>query len=300
MDINRHQVQAFLKGQFKQGDLITKLILINIAVYLVFKIIDLVEWVFRIPNDAISTFISNWFYLPNQIKPFLLKFYTLLTYQFIHDQFWHILVNVLMLFFFGKLLLAKLGFKKFLPLYLLGGFFGGLLFVLISSSGLLPMLDQPMIGASASIMALMGAAAFMMPDYTLKFFLMFDVKLKWLVAGFAFLNLLSVFSPEGAGSGIIHLGGLAFGVSFMYLLDKGLDITKPFNRMVDRLLAFFNPKPKPRVTFVNNNPPKSKSKPKDFSQEDLDAILDKISLNGYDSLSKAEKEYLFNYSKPKS
>lgn len=298
MQITRHQVQAFLKSQFKQGDIVVKLVLINLGVYLFLTTISFIEWVFRVPNDVISVFISKLFFLPNQAEAFLYKFYTLFTYQFIHNSFLHVFVNLLMLFFFGKLLLKHIGFKKLFPLYLFGGFFGGLLYVALSSSKLIPMLDTPMIGASASIMALMGATAFIMPDYILKFFFVFDVKLKWLVLVFGLLNVLSIFSLEGAGSGIIHLGGLVFGLLFMYLLQQGIDLAKPFNKALDYILALFNKRPKPRVTFVNDNVQKVKKKAsKEVNQEKLDAILDKISVNGYESLSKEEKDYLFKASR---
>ena len=160
------------------------------------------------------------------------------------------------------------------------------------------MLDQPMIGASASIMALMGATAFLMPNYILKFFLIFDLKLKWLVLGFAALNTLSAFSPEGSGPAIIHLGGLLFGLLFMLLLKQGIDLSKPFNRFANFFLALFNKKPKPRVSFVNPNKRDSNiSKSVVMNQDSLNEILDKISQNGYESLSKEEKDYLFKASK---
>lgn len=298
MEISKDQAFDYIKSQFKQGDIVIKIILINLFVYLGLKIIDFVEWIFRLPSYPLSGFISKWFYLSNDIKEVLLKAYTLITYQFIHDDFLHIFINLILLFFFGKLLLRMIGLRKFLPLYILGGMFGGLLFVLFSASNIVAISPKPMIGASASIMALMGASAFLLPDYTLKFFLVFDVKLKWLVLGFGLLNLLSIFSPEGAGTGIVHVAGLLFGIGFMYLSAKGIDLSSPFNKALDYMLSLFNKKPKAKVSYVNPNKSTKKAKSSSKSQQaEVDAILDKISQNGYESLSKEEKDFLFKASK---
>ncbi len=300
MNITTDQVIRFLKDQFKTGDVVVKLIFIQLFIYISLKLVGFVEWVLKLDQHPIQGFISEWLFLPSSAKELLIKPYTLLSYQFIHDSFWHVLVNVMLLFFFGKMIVSLQGFKKVLPIYILGGFFGGLVFVLFHSLELVPMMSTPMLGASASIMALMGAAAFLQPDYTVKFFLIFDVKLKWLVAGFGLLNLLGLSNAEGAGPGIIHVAGLIFGLAIVFLETKGIQLSKPFNMMVNSILSLFNPKPKPRVTFVNPNPVKKK---KDSStagvkaQDKIDAILDKISSDGYDSLSKAEKDFLFQASK---
>lgn len=298
MTITKEQILSFLKSQYREGDVVIKLIMVNIAVYLGLMFVHFLEWVFRISNLPISSFIGKWFYLSPNYKEVLFKVYTLISYQFIHDDFLHLFINLILLFFFGKLLLKIIGLRKFLPLYFLGGIFGGILFVFFSSIQLIPITLKPMIGASASLMALMGASAFLLPNYPLKFFLVFDVKLKWLVLGFGLLNLLSIFSPEGAGTGIVHVGGLIFGVGYMYLDANSYDIAKPFNAFVDFVLSLFNRKPKPKVSYVNPNKnfKKEKSITKD-QQVQVDAILDKISSNGYDSLSKEEKDFLFKASK---
>lgn len=300
MNITTDQIGRFLKTQFKSGDVVIKLIFINLAIYLSMKLISLTEWLLRLVDGPVSGFIREWLYLPTQAKELLIKPYTVLSYQFFHDGLLHIFVNVLMLFFFGKMIITQKGFKQVLPIYIMGGVFGGLVFVAFSTLNIIPMMDIPMGGASASIMALMGAVAFLQPNYTIKFFLVFDLKLKWLVAGFALLNLLSIGNPEGAGPGIIHLAGLGFGLGMMFLESKGFSLSKPFNQGVNFILAMFNRKPKPRVSFVNTSevneevtrPTKNLAK-----QEKIDAILDKISSDGYESLTKAEKDFLFQASK---
>lgn len=296
MTVSKEQVLYFLKSQYREGDVVVKIILLNLGIYLGLKIIHLIEWVFRLVNEPITSFLSSWFYLSFDYKQVGLKFYTLISYQFIHDDFLHLFINLILLFFFGKLLLKLIGLRKFLPLYLLGGVFGGLLFVGLSSIPFVSVTAKPMIGASASLMALMGASAFLMPDYILKFFFVFDVKLKWLVLGFGLLNLLSILSPDGAGTGIVHVGGLIFGLGFTYLGSKGIDLSAPFNKSADYLLSLFNGKPKPKVSYVNPNKTIRKEKPSKTQQIQVDAILDKIAVNGYESLSKEEKDFLFKAS----
>ena len=300
MDITKEQVLAFLKSQYREGDIVIKIIIANLGIYLSLKLIHFIEWVFRLSNLPFSSFINNWLYLSFDFKTVLAKFYTLLSYQFIHDDLLHLVINLILLYFFGKLLLQLIGLRKFLPLYLLGGLFGGVLFVILSSTQVVPITAKPMIGASASIMALMGATAFLLPDYSLKFFLVFDVKLKWLVLGFGLLNLLSIFSPEGSGSGIVHFAGLIFGLGYMYLDSKGIGIAiaAPFNKALDYVTSLFNKKPKVKVTYVNPNKRKGdKKQVTKTHQVTIDAILDKISSDGYESLNKEEKDFLFKASK---
>ena len=296
MNITTDQVNHFLKNQFRSGDIVVKLIFVNIGIYLLLKIIAILEWLLKLSNQPLLNFFNEWLFLPAKASEFLYQPYTLISYQFIHDSFWHLLVNVMLLFFFGKMLISIKGFKQVLPIYFLGGIFGGIVFVLFHSLELVPVMGSPISGASASIMALMGAVAFLRPDYPVKFFLVFDVKLKWLALGFAVLNLLNLGNIEGAGPGLIHLAGIAFGVGMMYLDSINISLSKPFNNTVNMLLALFNKKPQPRVTFVNPNPVKKGNSQKN-KQKKIDEILDKISTDGYASLSKSEKDFLFQASK---
>lgn len=296
MQFNKEYISNFLKTQFKQGDLIVKLIFVNIGFYLAFSLIRVFQFLFRLDSKPVSTFIENWFSLPNQLNELLLKSYTIITYQFMHFELLHVFFNMLLLYFFGKMLLPFLGIKRIFPLYFIGGLFGALVFVSFSVFNVLPILSKPMVGASASVMALMGAATLLLPNYILKFFLVIDVKLKWMTLAFAVLNLLNLLSPEGAGTGLIHLAGLGFGMAFIYLYQKGTDLSKPFNKMADSIVSLFNKKPKMKVTYVNKGSKKNKTSTS-VNQQKIDEILDKISQEGgYDNLTKAEKDYLFKAS----
>lgn len=297
MQFNKEQISNFLKTQFKQGDLIIKLIFVNLGFYLSFSLVRIFQYLFGLKSKPVSSFIENWFSLPNQLEELALKFYTLITYQFVHFELLHVFFNVLLLYFFGKMLLPNLGIKRIFPLYFLGGLFGAIVFVLVSGFNLIPIINKPMVGASASVMALMGAATILFPNYILKLFLVFDVKLKWMTLAFGVLNILNLMSPEGAGTGLIHLAGLSFGVAFIYFYQKGIDLSKPFNKIADFFVSLFNKKPKMKVSYVNPKTVKKKQSNL-VDQNKVDAILDKISKEGgYNNLTKAEKDYLFKASK---
>lgn len=300
MNISTAQVRRFLLQQIKTGDIVIQLIFINIGIYLSLKLIAFVEWILRLSETPVSMFIQKWFFLPASFNELLYKPYTLITYMFFHASFLHLLVNVFMLYFFGKMIISFRGFKKVLPLYVMGGIFGGLIYVLFNHFNIVPMMDTPIGGASASIMALMAAVTLIQPNFPLKFFLLFDVKLKWLMFAFALLNILGLSNPEGAGPGIIHVGGMLFGFTLIYLESQHISISKPFNDLVNRIVALFNKRPKPKVSFVNKENvtnAKSANTPSSDTQAQIDAILDKISASGYESLSREEKDFLFKASK---
>lgn len=295
INMTKDEILHYLKQQFKQGDVVIKLIYINIALFLSYSVVRVFEFVFRIKSNIISSFFENWLALPADIAQLKYKFYTLFTYQFVHFDFFHVLINVMMLFFLGKLLLQYIGFKKVLPLYLLGGLVGGVVFVLIKFANIIAVSYMPVVGASASIMALMGALGTIVPNYNIKFFFA-DIKLKWLLLGFATLNFLSISSPNGAASGILHLAGLGFGYAYIYLDKEGVSLYKPVNKLINKIMSWFNKAPQPKVSFINKEKISKQAKETPKAQDQMDKILQKIAEHGYDSLTKHEKELLFSSS----
>lgn len=295
MQPTKEQIWHYLKQQFKEGDVIIKLIYINVALYLSYSLIKVLEFLLRLNSHFISGFFENWLAIPANFTGSALKIYTLFTYQFIHFDFLHLFINVLMLFFFGKLLLQYIGFKKVLPLYLLGGIVGGVVFATIKFFSIIDVSFMPVVGASASVMALMGALGMIAPNYNVKFFFV-DIKLKWVLLGFAIINFLSISNPNGAASGILHLAGLGFGYAYIYLDKEGVSLYKSVNKIINSIMSWFNKAPQPKVSFVNKNKSEYTSSEKPKNQKQIDAILKKVSEHGYESLSKQEKELLFNSS----
>ena len=214
-------------------------------------------------------------------------FYTLVTYQFLHADFFHILFNLLWLYWIGQLLLDFIKPRQFHFIYLMGGIFGALFFALLFnllSAYSLSVNQATIIGSSASVMAIFAALVTLVPNYSIRLMFFGDVKVKYLLLAYIILDLLGTSSTNAGGS-IAHLGGVLFGFVYIKFLQNGTDLSTIF-------------KAKPKFKVVKNTQVKSnKTKPSGVNQQEIDAILDKISASGYDKLTKEEKETLFRASK---
>ncbi|MES2108056.1 MAG: rhomboid family intramembrane serine protease [Bacteroidota bacterium] len=267
---------------------IPMLIGINIIVFLLVNIASILETlVFRTHN--IDFFSDKYLLLTANLHELPLRFWTPVTYMFMHAGPLHILFNMLMLYWFGQIFEDFLGKKRTLGLYFLGGLAGGALYILCYNT--LPFFTHDnaaatstLVGASASVMAVIVATATQLPNYTISIIFIGPVKLKWLVLFFLILDFLGTAGPN-AGGEIAHLGGALIGFVYIKQLQKG-------NDWIARISGIFKAKPKLKVVSKNSSG-KSDGKPR---QEEIDLILDKISQSGYDSLSKQEKEVLFRAS----
>jgi membrane associated rhomboid family serine protease len=275
----------------KSGNKITLLIGINVIVFLAINIPAVLLTLFTsFGANPIITFTSEYLLLPADLHKLLIRFWTPVTYMFMHAGPLHILFNMLWLYWFGQIFEEYLGNKRTIGLYLLGGLTGGLLFV--ASFNIFPAFTSinaaaggVIVGASASVMAVIVATATLLPNYTISLILIGPVKLKWVASFIVILDFLSIASSN-AGGEIAHIGGALFGFVYIKQLQKGHDWIGGINKT-------FAPKPKMRVV-PNDNPQKKASNfPR---QEEIDRILDKISVSGYDSLNKQEKETLFRAS----
>jgi hypothetical protein len=219
--------------------------------------------------------------------------------MFLHFGFIHILFNILVFYWFGRIFLHYLTEKQLLTTYILGGLSGAFLFVL--SYNTIPVLHDGMaLGASASVMAIVAAISFYSPDYTVYLLLFGPVKIKHLAIIYVILDVLLIPVDNNPGGHIAHLGGFVYGYLFTVQLKKGKDIGRGFSRVFDSLVSFFKPRPHLKVSFKNtaqkmNDLDYNKSKAE--LQKEVDRILDKIAKSGYDSLNKQEKETLFKMSK---
>lgn len=279
-----------LKYNFKKQDNgLIQLILINVVVFVLMIILFVFSEITQNPTPFY--FLYNNFALPGNIHEFLFKPWTLLTYFFTHQvpNFWHIIMNMLGLYWFGKIIHEFLGNRRLINLYILGGLFGGLIFLLLSNT--VPFFQQRvagmgLVGSSGCVFAVAVAAATLAPDYT--FFLLFfgPVRIKFIVA---FFILVSFVGMVGANSGgdLCHLGGALFGFIYIKQLQRGIDLGKPINKLASWIRGFN--KPKMKVTY-------RKKHDDEISQQEIDAILDKINRTGYTSLTKEEKQKLFKAS----
>jgi membrane associated rhomboid family serine protease len=231
--------------------------------------------------------IREYFGFPASLTKLPTRFYTILTYQFFHEGFLHFLFNMLWLYWVGRIFLDFLKPRQFHFVYLAGGFAGAILFAL--AFNIFPVFigsisQGSVIGSSAAVMAIIVATATLVPDYSIRLLLFGDVKLKYLAIAYIVLDLIGTTS-QNAGGSFAHIGGAIIGFTYIKLLQNGTDWSNLFKK-------------RPKLRVVKNNSPKSSVKKKEPSvdQNEIDAILDKISKSGYDKLTREEKETLFKAS----
>ena len=290
-----------IKNLYKTGNIVIKLIFVNVAVFVIVGILGLFSL-------ALANFDTvKWLAVPADLHILLYRPWTIITYMFLHYDFMHILFNMLWLFWFGKIFLEFLSSKQLLSVYLLGGISGAVLYILAFNT--IPAFQSSLpfsvaLGASASVYAIVVAIAAFAPDYSIQLILIGRVKIKYVAMFVVALDVLSI-AGSNAGGHIAHLGGAMFGYLFAVQFKKGTDITSYFSDFIDGLGEWFQSKPKMKVT---KNKYKTKQKPSsdiDYNKQkandqiEMDRILEKISKSGYDSLTKKEKETLFKFSNKK-
>jgi len=286
-----------IKDSFRHGTIVTRLIYINLAVFLAIHLAIIFLHLFN--ASEYQYYILEWLGVPWKGEQLILKPWTVFTYMFVHRDFFHILFNLLWLYWFGKIFLNYLSERQLLSVYILGGLSGALLYII--SYNIFPGLQNEMaagiaIGASASIMAIVIAIAFYAPDFKIHLVFIGPVKIIYVaIIGFVLSSLID-FSVNTGGK-IAHIGGALFGYLFIYRYKKGSDITIAFSRFLNKAGKLFKKKEKIRVTYKKPVDDMEYNKMKVENQKEVDRILDKISKNGYDSLTKKEKEMLFKMKK---
>lgn len=297
------------KNAFKQYDNgLMQIIFINVAIFLAIILLRVI-FVFSGAEGAYSSIIGM-LALPASITSFLHKPWTLITYFFLHEGFMHILFNMLFLYWFGLIIKEFLGSGKIISLYVLGGIVGGVFYLLIYN--LFPYFADRvdvsvMLGASAGVYAVVVGAATLAPNFTMHLLLLGPVRIKYIALFYVFLSFAQT-TGANAGGNLAHLGGAALGFLFIKQLQNGVDLGKPVHWFISFVKSFFVRQPKVRVSYKKSASEKASSKKQstasskagntsDVSQDEIDAILDKISQSGYESLSKEEKQKLFNAGK---
>lgn len=286
--------------------------MINVGVFVISLLVTVIVKLF-----AEYFTLVDYLAVPSDFWIILQKPWTVLTYMFSHsiDGIGHLFWNMILLYFAGNIFQRTLGGKKLLSTYLLGGFAGYLLFAL--GYNFLPALASPnvnevLVGASAAVTAIFVAIGVYMPNYEVRFFFIpQSFKLIYIVLFFVLLDFIRLQTSIGVvggntGGWLAHIGGAIFGFAYASQLKKGKNISKWFERFIDNLVGLFKKKPKMKVKYKKNtNSNQSKPPRNDYdynenkvdNQQKIDAILDKISKSGYASLSKKEKDFLFNQSK---
>lgn len=282
-----------IKRTFKEGSVLTRLIYINLGVFLVVKITGVL---FYLAGQSLP--LAEWLSAPSDIHQLLVQPWSLVTYMFLHVGFLHLLFNILGLYWFGKLFLYHFEGSKLLGLYLLGGISGALLYV--AAYNLLPVfvsVNGLLLGASASVVAILVALAVYDPNREIHLLFIGPVALKYIAAFYVLLSVIGI-SSSNPGGNLAHLGGAAWGWFYIYQLRRGKDRGAGLIRLLDKLAQGIKPKSKMKVTF--KQPPRNDyeyNSYKNSKQEEINQILDKIAKSGYESLSKEEKEILFKQGK---
>jgi len=278
-----------VKRQFSSGGMVTRLIIINV---IAFVVINLVHLVFNLPgNDGSGSAtyleILHFFCMSSDAWHILTHPWVLITSIFLHEGFMHILFNMLFLYWFGQIVVNLIGDHRILPLYILGGIAGGIIYFL--TANLLPYGADTVtyaLGASAGVMAIVVAAGMLAPEYQMNLLLIGPVKLKYIVAVLVFLDLIGTSVNSNTGGAFAHLGGAAFGYLFVLQLRNGNDMSLPFNNFAAWISGLFKPskkeeKPPRKVKAVYKNKGKifgnaATDKKVDLShQEQIDTILEK-------------------------
>jgi len=266
----------------RNAESLTRLIMVNVIVFILANIFV------HIPG------LSQWvgyFTLPSSLSQLARQPWSLFTYMFVHVDFMHILFNMLWLYWIGIIFADFLGQRRLVYTYILGGLAGGIIYLLISNI-FFPHQPFDLLGASAGVMAVIVAAAMLVPNYEIMLLLFGRVKLKYLaIAAFVLSTIIDFTSNTGGKAA--HLGGALYGVLFLTQYKKGTDISGRFGDFIEAIGRM--------LTFRRRKKSKSKTKGKVVhmydKQKHIDEILDKISKSGYDSLTKEEKDFLFKSSK---
>lgn len=291
-----------IKSKIRSGNPITRLIIINIAVFLVISILTILFTLSgrSIILGSLREFIVENISLPLNFQHFIHKPWTLITYMFTHVEVMHIFWNMIMLYWFSLILSEYTSAKKIIPLYILGGVAGALVTILLITIIPIfqPFIGSGMVGASAGVTAIIVAAATLVPNYRMNLMFIGPVKLIYVALFVLFLDVLNLSSFDNVGGNLAHLGGALMGYVFIQQYKKGKDMAKGINRFFDWVTGLFkaSPKSKMKVAYKRTVSDEEYNYNKKIEQEKIDAILDKISKSGYESLTKSEKEILFKAS----
>ena len=284
-----------IKNDFKYGTILNKLIYINSGIFLAVSLLDVFSFMFQFNIRP----LLNKFYLSANLSILVKQPWSFISYMFLHNGFLHLLFNMLWLHFSGRLFLQYLKPKQLLSTYIIGGLFGGVLFII--AYNYLPVF-QPLakgasaVGASASVFAIMVAIATYTPNYAVQLPFIGFIKLRYLAIFMVILDILSI--PKGnAGGHIAHLGGALFGYLYVKQLQKGKDLSINFSNLLDKFISPLKTRRKPKKVYKKSEADYKFNEERSSRQKEIDNILEKIADSGYESLSKEEKAILFSASK---
>ncbi|NVO11097.1 MAG: rhomboid family intramembrane serine protease [Bacteroidales bacterium] len=283
-----------IKDSFKFGSNLTKIIYVNLAVFIVYNLIRVFFFLGGLPlGDSLAQYLA----VPAYIPALLTKPWTIFTYMFFHEEFLHILFNMLWLYWFGMIFLEYMSQRKLVGVYIMGGLSGAAFYILLYNilgvfREMLPI--SAALGASASALAVVIAISTLMPNMSINLMFIGPVKLKYLALFSIVLDIISI-PVSNPGGHIAHLGGALFGYLFIVAGKSGIDLIKPISWLINLFSFKKKPRSHMKVSYQKSDIDYEYNRRKVEKQAGLDKILDKIAKSGYDSLSKEEKEILFKF-----
>ena len=297
-----------IKSSFRAGDFLTRLIYINAGAFALVQLALLVCRFFNLPDYWVQ-YLEMPAWLPSLAR----QPWSVLTYMILHTHFVHAIFNLIALYYFGRLFLSYYTQKQLVATYIWGGLAGALFYLL--GVNFLPAYDaikhlDYLVGASASVMAILFAAVGCAPDNEINLTLIGRVKLKYIGLAFLAFDILSLGGINSGGS-LAHIGGAIMGYLYAYLYTRGTDLSRPINAVINTLVNAWpkqSPLKKGRIKVTTNNTRhmsdaewnQQHKQSEKARQERIDLLLDKIKKSGYQNLTEEEKKSLFDLSKPKS
>ena len=289
----------------RRDNALVQLILINVLVFAVVVLLEAITFLSQAPG--VLTLVMRQLEMSANLGVLARHPWTVFTYAFTHQGFFHILFNMLNLYWFGQLLREYLGDRRLVSLYVLGALAGAAVFLL--AYNLIPVLlpaaaaGQSVLGASGAVTAVIVAAATLLPDYTFTLILIGPVKIKWIATAVVLISLAGI-NGGNTGGEIVHLGGALLGFVFIKQLQAGRDLGRPVQAVGNWVANLTSRRPAMRIAARRPEPVtasaassgKKPAGPGQPLQDEIDLILDKISRSGYESLSKDEKQKLFRAS----
>jgi membrane associated rhomboid family serine protease len=282
--MNKNLLNELYSKAFRSGNPLYLFIGINILVFLLIGLIAVTEFLFK-TNTSLANWLGRQLSMPANLEILVYKPWTIITYMFLQREVFHILFNLLWLYWMGMIFMDFLNKRQFIFTYLAGGIAGALLYLLAYNT--LPAFSELaqksfLLGSSASVMAVVIGTATLVPDYTIRLLLFGAVRLKYLAIAYFVLDIIGMGGGNPGGS-IAHIGGAILGFVFIKQLNSGRDLSKILKK-------------RSKLKVVANKSNRG-SETVHTDQDTIDKILDKISKSGYDSLNKNEKEALFKASK---